>query len=673
LSFVRGVWASIANREQLNLKGRIAMTAATERRSELKRGPSEQGLLAGVCHAIEGAQGYLLRIQKTDGHWYSELEGDTILESEYILTMYSLGLGDDRRVRKAANYIRQKSLPEGGWAIYPGGQPEVSASVKAYFVLKLLGDKPDAPHMKKARNAICDLGGLERVNCFTSIYLATFGQYPWERCPNVPPEIILIPKWFPVNVYEISAWSRCIIVPLAVISACRPHYPVPEGVSLSELWLGKPFRVSTRLGFWESFFHCTDAILKFLERRRWTPLRTKALKACEDWIVDHLRNSDGLGAIFPPIVNSIIALRCLGYDRDHSLTRSQIRELEKLEIEEGETLRVAPCFSPVWDTALASTALVDSGLSPGHPVLQKAGAWLLSKEVKEIGDWKIKNPAGQPGGWYFEYTNPLYPDVDDTFQVLTALSKIRLAGESGETLKHGAMQRALRWALSMQNEDGGWGSFDRGCDKQFLTQIPFADHNAMIDPSTADVTGRGLEALAALGFNREHPVVQRSLAFLAREQQRDGSWFGRWGCNYIYGTWLALRGLKCVGVDLSKDRFLAGARWLQAIQNSDGGWGELPRSYEDPAFKGRGPSTPSQTAWALMALMAIGDYESPSVLRGIEYLLEMQRDEGSWKDEYWTGTGFPGVFYLRYHLYATYFPLLALGLFKQRVSSPQSP
>ena len=643
------------------------MKAATGRQSELKGAPAQQGLLAGVCRAIQGAQDYLLRAQGADGHWCGELEGDSILESEYILTMHSLGLGEDRRVRKAANYIRQKSLPEGGWAIYPGGQPEVSSSVKAYFVLKLLGDKADSPHMRKARDAICDLGGLEAVNCFTRIYLATFGQYPWERCPSVPPEIILLPTWFPINIYEISAWSRCIIVPLAVISAHKPLYPVPGGVSLSELWLDRPFQLSPRHGFWRRFFHATDAPLKLLENRRWLPWRAKALKACEQWMVEHFRNSDGVGAIFPPIVNSIIALRCLGYDSDHPLTRSQIRELEKLEIQDGDTLRVAPCFSPVWDTALAATALVDSGLPVNHPALHKAAEWLLNKEVKEFGDWKVKNPEGQPGGWCFEYANPFYPDVDDTFQVLTGLHKIRFTDETSERLKHSAMNRALHWALTMQNKDGGWASFDRGCDKQFLTQIPFADHNAMIDPSTADVTGRGLEALAALGFRREHPVVQKALAFLAREQEKDGSWFGRWGCNYIYGTWLALRGLGCVGVDLAEGRFQAGAQWLRAVQNADGGWGELPRSYEDPAFKGRGPSTPSQTAWALMALMATGDYESPSVLRGIQHLIDTQGDEGSWRDEYWTGTGFPRVFYLRYHLYATYFPLLTLGQFKQQL------
>jgi len=639
--------------------------AAVQRRTPSKRTLFDRDLTGEIRQAINSAQNCLLTIQREDGHWYGELEGDTILESEYLLTLYFIEHFHQDRVRKATNYLRQKSLPDGGWPNYPGGPPDVSSSVKAYFALKLFGDDPGAPHMKKARQVIRNLGGLAAVNSFTRIYLALFGQYPWNWCPAVPPELVLLPSWFPINIYELSSWSRAIVVPLSVIWASRPTRSIPEYANINELWLETAEVPAVHAGFWRGLFEKVNAALKLLERQGWTPWRARALAACERWMIEHFENSHGIGAIFPPIINSILALRCLGYDNDHPFTQSQILELERLEIEEDDTLRVAPCFSPIWDTVIASTALVESGLASDHPSLIRAAEWILNSEVKTIGDWKVKNPEGRPGGWFFEYANELYPDTDDTFQVLTALSKIQFPEEQGERRKCEAMQRALRWLLTMQNKDGGWGSFDRECNKQYLTQIPFADHNAMIDPSTTDITARGLETFAALGLDTTHPAVGRAIAFVLKEQELDGSWFGRWGCNYLYGTWLALRGLKCAGVDLSQDRFVASAKWLRSVQNPDGGWGELPRSYDDPQYKGQGSSTASQTAWALMGLMSTGDYTSPSLRRGFEYLLGTQSPEGSWSDEFWTGTGFPRVFYLRYHLYATYFPLMALGLFVQ--------
>jgi squalene-hopene/tetraprenyl-beta-curcumene cyclase len=622
-------------------------------------------LEAEVRQAVTSGQRYLWDIQEPDGHWCGELEGDTILESEYILTMQFIGHGDTEKVRRAANYIREKQLPDGGWAIYQGGPAEVSASAKAYFVLKLLGDSPDAPHMRKARAVIRGLGGLDATNSFTRIYLAIFGQYPWERCPAVPPEIILLPLSAPINLYEMSSWSRGIVVPLAVIWATRPSCPVPPRAGIQELLIDNPPTTNARRGFWKTFFKTTDATLKLIERRGWQPSREKALKACEQWMLDHFEKSDGIGGIFPPIINSIIALRCLGYGNENPVLQQQIRELEKLEIQEGDTLRVAPCYSPVWDTALSLNAMVESGVPGDHPDVLKAVKWILDKEVREVGDWKVKNPEGEPGGWYFEYANEFYPDVDDTFQILTSLSKTRFPAPADERRKREVMERALKWTLTMQNKDGGWASFDKDCDEQFLTQIPFADHNAMIDPSTADITARGIEMLANLGFERDHPAVQRAMGYLAREQERDGTWFGRWGVNYIYGTWLALNGLKTMGEDMLEAKYQAAGCWLRSIQNEDGGWGESPKSYDDPSLKGQGPSTPSQTAWALMALMATGD-DSDGLHRGVEYLVKQQLGDGSWKDQFWTGTGFPTVFYLRYHLYAVYFPLLALGMYAKR-------
>ena len=620
--------------------------------------------------AVDAARRYLLSIQQADGHWCGELEGDTILESEYLLTLHLLGRIGEERARKAAEYLRRRQLPEGGWAIYEGGPPDVSSSVKAYFALKLVGDDPQAPHMSRAREVIQALGGIEACNSFTRIYLSIFGQWSWKDCPAVPPELILLPDWFPFNLYKISAWSRTIVVPLAVMWATKPSCPVPQSAGISELRTGvsqpdKKLR-GIRPRLWALFFLAVDRALKAVETTGWRPLRKKAIAASERWIHERLVDSDGLGAIFPPIINTIIAFRCLGYALDDPRLAAQVRELEKLEIEDDKTIRLQPCFSPIWDTALAMVALADSGVPASDPALGRAARWLLDREVRAVGDWKRRNPQGKPGGWYFEYANEPYPDCDDTSEVLAALSKVRYADESEERRRQDSIERGTQWLLSMQNRDGGWPAFDKDCDNEVWTFIPFADHNAMIDPSCEDITGRTLEALEGLRFEREHPSVQRAIRFLQRRQQEDGTWYGRWGCNHIYGTWLGLSGLAHAGEDMSDARYQRAADWIRAHQNEDGGWGELPRSYEKPETKGQGPSTPSQTAWALMALFAAGDSRSESIRRGIEHLLQTQQYDGSWRDDFWTGTGFPEVFYLRYHLYATYFPLWALSLWTRR-------
>jgi squalene-hopene/tetraprenyl-beta-curcumene cyclase len=619
-----------------------------------------------VGNAVDAARRYLLSIQAPDGHWCGELEGDTILESEYVLTLHFLGRAGENRAKKAAEHLRRKQLPGGGWAVYQGGPPEVSSSVKAYFVLKLMGDDPDAPHMARARKVILDLGGIEACNSFTRIYLAIFGQCRWDDCPAVPPEIVLLPDSFVFNIYKMSSWSRGIVVPLSIIWAKKPFCPVPESAAIAELHVPRaktvPAARSRMERVWRAFFTEIDRTLKRLEAGGVTPLRKRALAACEAWIHERLALSDGLGAIFPPIINTILAFRCLGYEAHDPRVLAQTRELERFEIEDEDTLHLQPCFSPIWDTALAMVALSDAGLPPDDPALLKAGRWLLDREVKKVGDWKKACPAAEPGGWYFEYANEWYPDTDDTGEVLTALSRIRFPGEAEDLARQGAVARGQAWILAMQNRDGGWGAFDKDCDNEVLTYIPFADHNAMIDPSCEDITGRILEALHGLGVPADHPAVRRAAAYLEGRQYRDGTWYGRWGCNYIYGSWLALRGLLHGGEDLRQARFQRTAEWLRAKQNPDGGWGELPRSYDEPETKGQGPSTPSQTAWALMALFATGDRDSEAVQRGVAYLLSLQEYDGSWKDEHWTGTGFPKVFYLRYHLYATYFPLWALSL-----------
>jgi len=646
----------------------MSVTEDVERDPGGSRAPEP---ILAVDNAAAAASRYLLSIQREDGHWCGELEGDTILESEYMLTMHFLGRAGETRFAKAAEYLRRRQLDSGGWAVYPGGPPEVSASAKAYFALKLAGDDPEAPHMAKARRVVQELGGLDACNSFTKIYLSIFGQYDWEKCPTVPPELMLLPDWIPFSIYRMSSWSRAIVVPLSIVSAYRPSCPVPERASIAELralaGVTLPPRRprSLRQRFWGTFFSGVDRVLKEIEARRYTPLRRRALDRAEAWILERLEGSDGLGAIFPPIINTLLALRCRGYAADHPVVQSQVEELQKLEIEEEETLRLQPCFSPVWDTALTALVLRESGLPADDSRLLRAAGWLLDREVRVPGDWQRRIPKTPPGGWFFEYANEFYPDTDDTAEVLTALAAVRFPDDREDQRRQGAVRRGVAWQLAMQNADGGWPAFDRDCDNEVLTFIPFADHNAMIDPSCEDITGRTLEAFGRIGIDGSAKPVRRAVAYLARKQDTEGTWYGRWGCNYIYGTWLALRGLEGAGEDLSQERYQRAGSWLRRHQNEDGGWGELPRSYDEPGRRGIGPSTPSQTAWALLGLFSLGDRTSPSVRRGIEYLLRNQQYDGSWKDEYWTGTGFPRVFYLRYHLYGTYFPLWALAVYER--------
>ncbi len=618
--------------------------------------------------AVEAAQQRLLSLQHPDGHWCGELEGDTILESEYLLLLYYLHHSDETRFRKAAEYIRRQQLTDGGWSLYAGGPTDLSATVKAYFVLKIVGDSPDAPHMARAREAVLAKGGIDACNSFTKIYLSIFGQYDWAKCPAVPPELVLLPDWFPFNIYRISYWSRAIIVPLTIIWAQKPVLHVLPEFSISELIAATappPAHVERprHERFWRAFFNVVDRVLKVIERLP-KPFRRLAVRRATEWTLEHLEMSDGLGAIFPPIINSVFAFRALGYPVDHPVIQSQLRALELHEIEETDTLRLQPCFSAVWDTALAIHTLRESGVPADDPRLLAGARWLMRKQVNIVGDWKRNNREGEPGGWFFQYENAFYPDTDDTSEVLLALEAVRFPDADEEQSRQDTIARAVEWQITMQNSDGGWGAFDKGCNNEVFTFIPFADHNAMIDPSCEDITGRTLEALIALGFDVQHPSLRGAIRYLHNKQDLSGAWYGRWGCNYIYGTFLALRGLRVAGESMDDNRYARTARWMMEHQNADGGWGELPLSYDEPAKKGIGPTTPSQTAWALLALVATGDGESDAVRRGVEYLLTRQREDGSWRDDYWTGTGFPKVFYLRYHLYATYFPMWALSEYR---------
>ncbi|MEX0676716.1 MAG: terpene cyclase/mutase family protein [Pirellulales bacterium] len=653
-------------------------------------------LAAAAGRAIERTGGFLLDEQHADGHWVAELEGDTILESEYILLLAFLGERTADVAIKAARYILARQLEQGGWTTYPGGPVDVSASVKAYFALKLTGHDPSSGPMQRARRAILAHGGADAVNSFTRYYLALLGQISYDGCPAVPPEALLLPSWFPINLYRISAWSRTIIVPLSIMSACRPVARLDPRLHISELFLKPPAdwpplhcpgqSGGTGLVSWDRFFRSLDRALKFFHRRGWTPLRRRALARAEKWVVERFAGSDGLGAIFPPMIWSVIALKCLGYADDSPEMKYCRQHLDALVIEEHDTARLQPCKSPVWDTAITLRALSAGGLEPSHQAARRAVDWLLEREVRRRGDWS-KTVSAEPAGWSFEYANEFYPDVDDTAMVLMALAgqvesagpgtlpaDLRLvdhssAASSNEARRRiavvdslaAASRRALAWVMALQNRDGGWGAFDRNNDHEFLCHVPFADHNAMIDPSTPDLTGRVLEALGRLGRRVGDPAVDRAAAYIRRSQQADGSWFGRWGVNYIYGTWQAIVGLSEVGVAADDPAIVRGANWLLAHQQPSGGWGESPDSYAQPHRRGQGPTTASQTAWALMGLVAAGHGQRAAVSRGIAYLVHKQRDDGTWHEAEFTGTGFPQVFYLRYHYYPIYFPLLALS------------
>jgi squalene-hopene/tetraprenyl-beta-curcumene cyclase len=623
-----------------------------------------------VDAAIASARDHLLSLQKGDGEWCAYLEGDTILESEYSLTMWFLGRGEEIRVKKAAESIRRHQLEGGGWAIFPDGPIEVSASVKAYFVLKLAGDDPASEPMVRARDAILRAGGIQACNSYTKVFLSIFGQYEWEDCPAIPPELILFPSWFPFTIYEMSSWSRAIVVPLSIVWAMKPRCSVPASANISELYADHVVgptgvrKYLDRINLWTHFFALTDRVLKVLEKSGIKPFRRLALQHSEKWIRERLVKSDGVAAIIPPILNTIIGFRAMGYGYDDPDLAGQIAQLERLEVEGDELMRIQPCFSAVWDTSQVLNSILAAGVAPDDPDVLESARWLLAHEVREAGDWQKKVKGIEPGGWYFEYANEWYPDCDDTAEVLMALHRVRFPDPEEEAAKQAAMDRGLRWLLAMQNSDGGWAAFDRGCHHEFLNHVPFADHNAMLDPSCEDITGRVLEALRELGFDRTHPSVRKALRFLRARQEKDGTWYGRWGNNYIYGTWLAVTGMHAMDPHVGTVRMQRAAAWMRSCQNPDGGWGESLHSYDHPEIKGCGESTAAQTSWALLALFAAGDRDSTSVRRGLAYLLGTQRDDGSWYDEPWTGTGFPRVFYLRYHLYATQFPLLALAAYQ---------
>ena len=615
--------------------------------------------------AIQRSQQYLLREQKPEGFWVGELMVDSTLVSDTIAYHHWNGQVDLAWQRKAVNHLFSMQLPDGGWNIYHGGPAEVNATIKAYLALKLAGIPVTDARMLRAREVALRMGGVPRMNTFSKLYLALLGLYPWDYVPTIPCEIILIGKWFHVNFNEMSSWSRSMLVPLAIINHFKPTRPLPAGIGLSELFPEgyherdlalppDPQRFTLR-----NFFLWLDSFHKWIERNRLRPFRKLALKKAEKWMLERFEGTDGLAAIFPAILNSLIALKAMGYPDDHPEVLRAERELKKLEHETQDAVRIEPCFSPVWDTAIVAIALSESGISSEEPAMKKAGEWLVSQEIRFRGDWAIKNPAKvEASGWVFEYNNKWNPDVDDTAMVLLALRKIPT---DDVKRRDESFQRGLNWMMTFQCRDGGWASFDKDCTKSVLEKVPFADHNAMLDPECADITARILELLGYERFKVDHPQVAKALDFIREHQEPDGSWYGRWGVNYIYGTWQVLRGLRALGLDMQQPWLLKARDWLESVQHADGGWGERCNTYDDPVFKGQGPSTASQTAWAVMGLCAFDDPDRLSIRRGIEYLARTQNPDGSWSEAETTGTGFPRVFYLKYDMYRNSWPLLALA------------
>lgn len=632
-----------------------------------------------VESAIASAREFLLGQQHPEGYWCGELEADTTLESDYIMLHTLLGTGDEGRMQRALQEILRHQNEDGGWSIYRGGPSNISATVKAYFAFKLMGWSPEHPVLARAREWTLAHGGAVEINTYTKLYLCFFGQYDYNAVPAIPPEIVLFPRWFYFNIYEISSWSRTILVPLSIAYAKKPFKKIPPEHGIEELFVGGRkkanlhLRWDSRVFTWRNMFLVLDRAIHWAERIHVRPLRAMALKRAERWMLEHVEMSDGLGAIYPAMLNAIIALRCQGYSLDDPQVIRALDEFEKLGIEEDgsaahvePTFRMQPCMSPVWDTAYAMFALGEAGVPKDDPRLLRAADWILSKEVRHKGDWTVKVPHVEPGGWYFEFNNEFYPDVDDSAQVLLALNKV---DNPRERYQYDVSQRAIRWIWAMQCRNGGWASFDKDNTKMIFQHIPFADHNAMLDPPTVDITGRVLEMLATYGVTKDDPRVQRAIAFIYREQESDGSWFGRWGVNYLYGTFLVLRGLEAMGVWNHEPQIQQAAEWIRMVQNSDGGWGESCASYDDPTLRGIGPSTASQTAWAILGLLAAGDTRSDSVAKGVRWLLQQQNPDGSWSEKEYTGTGFPRVFYLAYHMYRDYFPMLALTTYRRAMQA----
>ena len=627
--------------------------------------------------AIAASQAYLLSTQNPEGYWWAELESNVTMTAEVVLLHKIWGVGDSgaKCSHKAESYLRQEQRDHGGWELFYGDGGNLSTSIEAYMALRLLGVPEADPALQAAKSFILQRGGISRSRIFTKFHLALIGCFDWRGIPSLPPWVMLLPDWFPFTIYELSSWARGSTVPLLIVFDRKPVFPVSPAITLEELYVEQDKQARSALpqnGDWTDIFGMLDGLFKLAETLNLVPFRREGLKAAERWILERQEATGDWGGIIPAMLNSLLALRCLDYSVSDPIVERGLQAVDRFAIETAETYRVQPCVSPVWDTALVMRSLVASGLAADHPALVQGGEWLLSKQILDYGDWSVKNRRGKPGAWAFEFENRFYPDVDDSAVVVMALNAVQLPNEA---LKQAAIDRTVAWIATMQCRAGGWAAFDLNNNQDWLNLLPYADLKAMIDPNTADVTARVLEMAGQLNSGsladrglEQAGEIDRALAYLTQEQEPEGCWFGRWGVNYIYGTSGVLSALALIAPQSHRSQIERGAAWLVGCQNPDGGWGETCRSYADPTLKGQGVSTASQTAWALIGLIAAGKatqtFAKTAIQQGVRYLVTTQRSDGTWDEADFTGTGFPGHFYLKYHLYQQHFPLTALGQYQ---------
>ena len=666
-------------------------------RTGMPREPSPQGPAASIEEAIAKTVSLLRKTQHEDGYWWGELESNPTMEAEYIFLTHILGASNPERWNKIARHIERQQGEDGGWRLYYGAAGDLSTTVECYTALKLAGRDPESPAMRRARELILSKGGIEKARSFTKIWLALLGQWEWSGTPYIAPELIFVPKQLPFNVYSFASWARGTVVPMTVILSQRPVFSLPPGAEIDELYVnGKDnaaYTIPLPDGFgWERVLYAGDRLLQAAERLLWIPVRGKALGEIERWIIERQEADGSWGGIQPPWVYSLIALYQLGYSMDDPVMRNGLEGFEGFAIEDEETWRLQACVSPVWDTCLTLNALHEAGVDRDDPMLVRAADWLVVRQIRTPGDWSVKVPDQEPGGWAFEFFNETYPDTDDAAEILIAISQ---AGTTLGTERDEAVDRGMRWLLSMQSKNGGWGSFDKDNTSLLATKLPFFDFGETIDPPTVDVTAHILEAIGMLGWPKDSDAVKSAVDYIWSEQEEDGPWFGRWGVNYLYGTAAVLPALESIGYDMSDPRIQLAADWVESRQNPDGGWGETCASYADPGLRGIGESTASQTAWAMMALMAAGRYSGDAVERGARFLVSTQQEDGTWDEPQYTATGFPGYgigdrrfrspngnpsellptelpsgFMIKYHMYRIYWPLLALGRYNRRTRTP---
>ena len=661
-----------------------------------------------VAEALHRVQEYFFSTQHPEGYWWGELESNPTMEAEYLMLTYFLGSENGGRWGLVANDVRRRQQEDGSWGMYYGAPGDLSTSVECYFALKLMGASPEEPFMRQGREFILSKGGVPRARIFTKVWLALFGQWEWEGTPVMPPELMLLPNWAPLNIYRFASWARATVVPMLVILTGHPTKKVPAEYAIDELYPQSrdrtDYSVPRRSRTWfsaEGAFLLVDKLLRLYERVSWKPLRPLAMRRLERWLLEHQEADGSWGGIQPPWVYSMLALSHLGYGNDHPVMARALEgfrgEWSKLS-DDSQSVRVQACLSPTWDTCLTMLGLLDSGVPQDHPAVQRAARWLFQQEIRVKGDWAVRAPQLEPSGWAFEFENDLYPDIDDTSIVVMALDRVRMSKQAEEEVRETTVRRAVRWLVGMQSSNGGWASFDKDNTSKLLAKLPFFDFGEVLDPPSVDVTAHIVEMFGRLGYDASFRPVHRALEYIQGEQERDGPWFGRWGVNYLYGTGTVLPALAAIGEEMSQPSVRKAVAWLAAHQNRDGGWGETCASYVDPSLRGQGVSTASQTAWALVGLLAAQEADHAATRKGVEYLVSTQLDNGTWEEPYFTGTGFPGygigaqpkryrpagdltwqgselgaAFMINYHLYRNYFPLWALGRYHQHTGGTATP